>query len=428
MDAWHRLEARLLAVPHDVLARCAARAVDQDAAANGSLEVRGAIHFLERVLAQAKPLPCWAVSGVLLSTEDLLPCLFAQLDPSNHAAAAVCSTWHRAWHDMLRAQHHLRPERQTPTIKAAFDLSMRTAGENLRHQCLCASAGGSEFAIAERDTITVSVSGSARRVQFEKEARCLAMTDTDMWVGVDKGHHGFARLCRLRMPDFSILAQISTDEMIDADGDHLEIWDAHGDDLTPGAARDILAFTFGVLSSDESTLFVMDTFGGDDYDILIFEAATLTYRTTLVGYARDYGRGMQVDRGVLYILSESGDDLACYSVESLQPLPAVELPHRAWDSDMTLRAFCAHGGRLYMLCADDDAGDDDESQEVYIFVLTPAGQLMQQFNLMRSRTYLRRYDLVEWAMCAADGRLVVQASGHGIRKQDHFLCTFTLGT
>ena len=82
-----RLAARLFELSHAQLLEIAI------AGCEASTEVESRA---DAILAAHKPLPQWAVEGVLLSG-DLVPHLLAPLQLEDGAAAAVCSRWADSW-------------------------------------------------------------------------------------------------------------------------------------------------------------------------------------------------------------------------------------------------------------------------------------------------------------------------------------------
>jgi hypothetical protein len=61
----------------------------------------------DAILAAHKPLPLWAVEGVLLSS-DLMPHVLAPLQLEDGAAAAVCSRWANGWKATSEGRRRLR--------------------------------------------------------------------------------------------------------------------------------------------------------------------------------------------------------------------------------------------------------------------------------------------------------------------------------
>jgi hypothetical protein len=82
-----RCEVRLANLPHSVLVEIAAA---------GMRTSERARRVADEKLAEFTPLPEWAVSGVLLSS-DLLPSILAHLPQNVRFMARVCTPWRDAW-------------------------------------------------------------------------------------------------------------------------------------------------------------------------------------------------------------------------------------------------------------------------------------------------------------------------------------------
>ena len=94
-----RLAARLVDLSHAQLLEIAA------AGCEASTEVK---NRADAILAAHKPLPQWAVEGVLLSS-DLVPHLLAPLKLEDGAVAAVCSRWADGWKATSEGRRRLTP-------------------------------------------------------------------------------------------------------------------------------------------------------------------------------------------------------------------------------------------------------------------------------------------------------------------------------
>ena len=60
-------------------------------------------------LVQRRPVPQWAVAGVLLD-QDLAPHIFALVDFDNTTVPCVCSEWRQKWTDTEESRRGLRGE------------------------------------------------------------------------------------------------------------------------------------------------------------------------------------------------------------------------------------------------------------------------------------------------------------------------------
>merc|ERR1711903_168844 len=61
----------------------------------------------DALIAQVAPLPSWCVD--ILLSPDLLPQLFSSFGLSEHAAAAVCTSWSHAYSRQLRRCRYINP-------------------------------------------------------------------------------------------------------------------------------------------------------------------------------------------------------------------------------------------------------------------------------------------------------------------------------
>jgi hypothetical protein len=122
-----RLAARLVRLPHDVLAELCATLC---------CERREACAAADALLAVHDPLPAWATE-VLLSP-DLAPSLMAPLELEHGAAACVCKCWRVAW----RATDEGRRGLRAPTTLHPPDF------ERMRYPRIIASPDGERLCIS----------------------------------------------------------------------------------------------------------------------------------------------------------------------------------------------------------------------------------------------------------------------------------------
>ena len=126
MEPVSRLAARLFDLSHAQLLEIAA------AGCEASIEV---MNRADAILAAHKPLPQWAVEGVLLSS-DLVPHLLAPLELEDGAAAAVCSRWAGGWVATSEGRRHLTrvafdfpPELLDTRAAASFSIAVIPGGD-----------------------------------------------------------------------------------------------------------------------------------------------------------------------------------------------------------------------------------------------------------------------------------------------------------
>jgi hypothetical protein len=69
-----------------------------------------AAEWLNAALANASPVPVWAVWAVcdILLDADLCAAIISHLDVSDSSAASVCHLWHREWREMLERRKMMR--------------------------------------------------------------------------------------------------------------------------------------------------------------------------------------------------------------------------------------------------------------------------------------------------------------------------------
>ena len=106
----HRLEARLIHLPHKVLARFAANAIRSN--------WHVALKTADELLAQYAPLDVKLVDRVLLDP-DLLSKIMASLDLCHVSSALTCKQWSVTWREEISRRRVLRPL-SLPAL--AFDL------------------------------------------------------------------------------------------------------------------------------------------------------------------------------------------------------------------------------------------------------------------------------------------------------------------
>lgn len=163
-----RYRKRLEALPVAALLDIAAVACETSAAARKKSDELLALH---------SPTPAWAVSKVLLSPE-LLHVIMATLDLSDHAVAAVCPAWKRAWADMIDCRRVLRPAAaHTGILGAAHAL-------NLKHGIisLVALPGDERLCIVTQYEVRI-VSKALKTLKTLPGEGLGLPSDLDMWGG-----------------------------------------------------------------------------------------------------------------------------------------------------------------------------------------------------------------------------------------------------
>jgi len=142
-----RMGPRLFELSHAQLLEIAA------AGCEASADVK---NRADAILAAHKPLPQWAVEGVLLSS-DLVPHLLAPLQLEDGAAAAVCSQWADGWKATSEGRRRLR--------QVAFDFPQ----DLLRTQSfsMAVMPGGDELVVRPGSTVRILARDMSSSTSFE---------------------------------------------------------------------------------------------------------------------------------------------------------------------------------------------------------------------------------------------------------------------
>ena len=142
-----RLAARLVELSHSQLLEIAA------AGCEASTEVK---NRADAILAAHKPLPQWAVEGVLLSS-DLVPRLLAPLQLEDGAVAAVCSQWADGWKATSEGRRRLR--------QVAFDFPQDLLGTESFSMAVI--PGGDKLVVSSRSTVHILARDMSSGTSFE---------------------------------------------------------------------------------------------------------------------------------------------------------------------------------------------------------------------------------------------------------------------
>lgn len=329
--ALYRLEARLLAMPHEALAALAAQLVRRDFLAAQLVAAQPTLlAHAEAAMAAATPLPAWAVGGVLLSP-DLSPSVFSHLEVKHHAVARACTVWRDAWRDMLQEKRVLRPAKaELPGLVE----SLATEPGNMFS--ICASPSGSHVAVSKISAVECvwRRDHGVQRLEFDMVAQCIALSDAEMWVSVDRdGEDAPARLCRLRLSDYETLAETETRTFVDASGAVVQLGDGYG-------ADEINYFTEAALSPDADTLFVKAELTDDSQSVLAVCARTLAFRRVFIEPTNIDVCGLAVVGDELFVGME---ELRVFSLAG-EPRRVVQCGALCYSAGM-----CSAAGSLYVL-------------------------------------------------------------------------------
>ena len=99
MASQGRFAARLARLPHDTLAELAASLCCTNEATRRTADSTLALH---------DPTPAWAIERILTSP-DLVQCIFAHVEIYDGVAAATCKAWKRGWDATDGQRRGLRP-------------------------------------------------------------------------------------------------------------------------------------------------------------------------------------------------------------------------------------------------------------------------------------------------------------------------------
>jgi hypothetical protein len=329
----HRLETRLLGLPHDKLARIAAAAIATSSAA---------IAAVDAALAEEMPLASWAVADVLLSP-DLLTLIFTNMGLDEHASAAVCSRWLTAWRAMLQTKRYLRPaDSAALELPAEGNLLVSHSGEFASFLVAHSSLRLRRYEIGVWHRPT----RSRQLLQFEPSVHpyCLHLTDEKMWIVLhDAGVTGYpSRLCCLRLSDFETLAEIQVSDLRDASGAVPQFPD--------GSLEDIEYISqHSALSPDGCTLWLCagfyerEPFG--EY-IFAIDAESLQWKLCLESEDSNYGL-MAMGDELFVLLEKDGYGINVYSADSGQLLRTIDTRMAGCYVQM-----CGSNGRLYLVRRD----------------------------------------------------------------------------
>ena len=147
MEPVSRIALRLVELSHSQLLEIAA------AGCEASADVK---NRADAILAAHKPLPQWAVEGVLLSS-DLVPHLLAPLQLEDGAVAAVCSRWADSWKATSEGRRRL--------TRMAFDFPKDLLGTQMFS--LTVIPGGDELVVSSGSTVRILARDMSSGASFE---------------------------------------------------------------------------------------------------------------------------------------------------------------------------------------------------------------------------------------------------------------------
>jgi len=352
-----QLAARLLELPHDALAELAARLCVE----GGTAAQRQA----DELLAAHKPLPQWAVQGVLLSS-DLVPHVLAPLQLEDGAAAAVCSAWAEGWRATSEGRRRLR---QVP-IDVPRELLVAIARGGLE---MVAISGGEQERLVAYTRGQLHILDASMQVSHSFTSSATSFTANEESIFVTGG----APMRRLSHDGTEVVAAVPEDESKSF--------------FTPVLAPGGLLFcVYGSEDEDEDLY---------NDEIHALDAATLELRYR-------FGQALQVrtdaaagsDSRILFYASAMvvvGDELfVCDGNNDRLQVFSLAGEHRRsisgeWEQP---RHLCVVKDRLYLI------GAQQHACVKSIFVLSLEGALLQVYTHPEGQSFK--------SLCAFRGNLL----------------------
>ena len=369
-----RLAVRLAQLPHDALVQLFTHEALAEFTAQLCADNSAVAAQAEAVLAAHRPVPQWAVEGVLLSS-DLVPHLLAPLELEDGAAAAACSAWAAGWRGTNEPRRRLR---QAP-LEWPVDLVV-----DFMHM---ATIPGDEERL-------VVQTGSKIRI-LDRSMRTVAELD-----------EGFGSVAANEQSIF--LASSDWCRRLSHDGTELASYVEEGRNLSypalaPGGLLFCVAFINGRADEDE---------------IVALDAETLELRYRFGQSLLDDAYDMAVGGEELFVCDKRNDRLQVFSLAG---------EHRRsitgeWKKPEHL---CCIKDRLYLTEADEW---DDEDEEGGVEDGKRLGQRIFVLSLQGDTLYTYGCPIEEHVfseICGFDGKLLAAHSVHGF--SDPFSDRFNAG-
>ena len=310
-------------------------------------------NLADAFFATHKPLPQWAVEGVLLSN-DLVPHVLAPLQLEDGAAAAVCSSWADAWKATSEARRHLR--------RVAFDIPqdllgmadyfelVAISGDTDAEPQLLVRSGGTVRILARN----MCTKRSLFDADFDRDDSVIAADGQSIYVIVRSGQ--------------PLQPGSVTVRRLAHDGSELAFYEDHKFPFRGVLARGGYFFCVGQ--------------GLDDHDdeILVLDAQSLQPR---------YRFGLSLFNGAADIVLIDGSLVVCDTENDRLQVFSLTGEHLCsitgeWKRPVGL---CFVKDRLYLIEESQDEDDVDESEELYeplrgrrIFVLSLQGDTLEVFQ------------------------------------------------
>ena len=355
MEPVSRIALRLGELSHGQLLEIAA------AGCEASAEVK---NRADAILAAHKPLPQWAVEGVLLSS-DLVPHLLAPLQLEDGAVAAVCSRWADSWKATSEGRRRLTP--------VAFDFPQDLLGTESFSMAVI--PGGDELVVRTGSTVQILARDMSSGTSFELQSSFgyIAAGEQFLYVTESDG------ITSLTYDGTAVTGYVEQGKGFSCPT------------LAPGG------LLFCVLADHDNS---------ERDEIIALDAQTLQPRYQFGLSLLNCARGMAVVGEELFVCDNGNDRIQVFSLAG---------EHRrsitgAWKKP---DALCLVEDRLYLVEQDDeDYDEEDEDEEVAfynlhagrrIFVLSLLGETLQVYTHPFEGQHEGQFSD---ALCYFDGRLL----------------------
>ena len=322
----------------------------------------------DAILAAHKPVPQWAVEGVLLSS-DLVPHLLAPLQLTDGTVAAVCSQWADGWKATSEGRRRLTP--------VAFDFPQDLLGT--RSLSMAVIPGSDKLVVRSGFTVQILFSQLFARSGELVPLDSFELTDGQGEVAAGEqflyvtGSHGYG-ITSFTHDGTEVTDYVELGKTISCPT------------LAPGG------LLFCVLANNDDHL-------GDNDEIIALDAQTLQPRYRFGLSLLNCPCGMAAVGEELFVCDPNNDRIQVFSLAG---------EHRrsitgAWKKP---DALCLVEDRLYLVEQDHDDDDDDQDERYNqqrgrrIFVLSLHGETLQVY------TYPLEGQAFSDALCYFDGRLL----------------------
>ena len=367
-------------------------------------EVPYARHAVDATLSLRDPVREEVRDGVLLS-DDLMPRILARLEREDAAAAAVCSSWHRAWNATEAGRRRLRVPMPVTAPAGLKDIIMVSALPRGTELCVVHDDGESLSLVD-----TKMAHGPLRVLQTYGRIRAIAAGEHGIYASVQRwGSRMFPdRILRISLQNLAIVAEHSAAEV---EYFYQVVLQPGGGALFVGAER---RFSFN--NTDRAS----STYHKAVQEVVVFDQITLERRSVL------YRQEQTIDQANAYLIEIVGQDLYV-GMDGRSGSSYVDT-HHSGSSYMIHCYDCWHvysfsgehmrtiHGQWISVCKELRDGPAEMlsigsrlylRMRRHILVITPDGELLQVYSPEKDVLPLY-YTIV--SLCPADGRLLVTAT------------------